>query len=319
MDHGRHARRLLIGGWLAGVALIAAAATQSPLRAARWLPADRQAQALAQEPSECLTPAANAAEAQRIAIGRAAFRTPLLLGGQAARVGLSCSSCHRNGRGNPDFSFPGFSGPPGTADVTSSLMSSHRGDGVDNPTPIPDLSGPPQALKISRDPATRALENFIRGLIVEEFDGPEPSTATLDGLAIYVRALSPQACPAEPVQAIDLAHALSDARAAAVAAQSALAAKDAVTARLMVASARSALGRIDERYAGQALAADREGVREADQELAQIQLAIDSRRANTSLRITAWLAAMPRWTAALERDEAQSLFNAQRLATTAAN
>ncbi|MGF7473737.1 hypothetical protein WFJ45_23635, partial [Salmonella enterica subsp. enterica serovar Minnesota] len=70
-------------------------------------------------------------------IGRAAFNSPLLLGGQAARAGLSCASCHRNGRGNPDFHFPGISGAPGTADVTASLLSSHRGDGQFNPKPIP--------------------------------------------------------------------------------------------------------------------------------------------------------------------------------------
>ena len=163
------------------------------MRAARWLPPERQAHRLAYEPTECLAPAADARALRRIAIGRAAFRTPLLLGGQAARAGLSCDSCHRNGRGNPDFRFPGLSGAPGTADVTSSLMSSHRGDGRSNPTLIPDLSGPAHALKVSRDPSARALEAFIRGLIVEEFDGPEPTAMTLDGLAGYVRALSPGA------------------------------------------------------------------------------------------------------------------------------
>ncbi|HMB55636.1 MAG TPA: hypothetical protein VKM35_00325 [Arenimonas sp.] len=319
MDRQRRAARILIASvFVAGLAF-ADANTPSPLRAARWLPVDRQQQALTQEPSECLAPATDAKLAQRIAIGRAAFRTPLLLGGQAARAGLACNSCHRNGRGNPDFAFPGLSGAPGTADVTSSLMSSHRGDGRSNPVAIPDLSGAASALKISREPSSRALETFIHGLIVEEFDGPEPTAATLDGLASYVRALSPTSCPSNAQRSIRLGNMLSDTRAATLAAQASLTAKDPATARLMLASARSMLGLIDERYATAATAHDRDGLREADRELAQIQAAIDSKAANGSLRLTAWLAAMPRWVSPLERDEALSLFNAERLKQMAAN
>ena len=272
MDRRRQTALLLTGVALAvaGIAL-ASVAPQSPLRAARWLPAERQAHALAYEPGECLLPAADpkmsqGTMAQRIAIGRAAFRTPLLLGGQAARAGLSCNSCHRNGRNNPDFQFPGLSGAPGTADVTSSLMSSHRGDGIDNPIAIPDLSGPVKNLKVSRDPADHKLETFIHGLVVEEFDGPEPGAMTLDGLAQYVRALSPRGCPVLPEQPIRVAEYVSDARAAVQATQFALDANDRVTARLMLASAqRSALGMIDERYAPHPhFASDRTLLRDAD-------------------------------------------------------
>jgi hypothetical protein len=314
MDRRRQAALFLtgVGVAVAGIAL-AGIATQSPLHAALWLPADRQAHALAYEPRECLLRASDPLEARRIAIGRAAFRTPLLLGGQAARAGLSCNSCHRNGRGNPDFQFPGLSGAAGTADVTSSLMSSHRGDRIDNPKPIPDLSGPPLNLKVSRDPANHALETFIHGLVVEEFDGPEPTAMTLDGLAHYVRALSPRGCPTPPEQPIRLQEYLSDARAAAQSAQVALDAHDGATARLMLASARSALGMIDERYAATTLARDRELLRESDLELAAIQDAVDNGAADASLRITAWLAKTPRWFAPLARDERLSLFNGNRL------
>jgi len=311
MDRRRQAALLLTGIAVAAGIALAGAATQSPLRAARWLPADRQAHALAYEPTECLAPVADPQLARQIAIGRAAFRTPLLLGGQAARAGLSCNGCHRSGRGNPDFQFPGLSGAPGTADVTSSLMSSHRGDRIDNPRPIPDLSGPREKLKISRDPADRKLETFIHGLIVEEFDGPEPTAMTLDGLAQYVRALSPRGCPSTNEQRIRLAGYLSDARAAMQAAQFALDAHDRATARLMLASARTALGMIDERYAAPALARDRQLLRDADLELAAIQDAVDAGKADATLRIAAWLATAPRWIAPLERDESLSLFNAE--------
>lgn len=319
MDRGSQTRRLLTGALLAAACLALAAAAAdvplraAPLRAARWLPAERLPQALTYAPSECLTTVADAQTARRIAIGRAAFRTPLLLGGQAARAGLSCDGCHRNGRGNADFRFPGLSGAPGTADVTSSLMSSHRGDGLSNPTAIPDLAGPAQSLKISRKRPARALETFVRGLIVEEFDGPEPAPLTLDSVAEYVRALSPQACPGTARQRIVLADYLSDARAAMRATQYALDAHDPATARLMLSSARTALGMIDERYAGPNLAADRQLIRDADLELAAIQNALDTGAADLPSRIAAWLARMPRWSGPIERDEALSLFDAGRL------
>ena len=318
MGRRRQAALFLIGiaVAVAGIAL-AGVATQSPLRAAHWLPTDRQAHALSHEPRECLRPASSPLEVRRIAIGRAAFRTPLLLGGQAARAGLSCNSCHRNGRGNPDFQFAGLSGAPGTADVTSSLMSSHRGDRLDNPKPIPDLSGPVHSQKISRDPADRALETFIHGLIVEEFDGPEPTPLTLDGLAHYVRALSPRGCPTAAERRIRLAEYVSDARAAMQATQFALDAHDGVTARLMLTSARSALGMIDERYAIPALTRDQELLRESDLELAAMQHAVDTGDPDATLRVTTWLAKAQRWIKPLARDEPLSLFNTERLAASA--
>ena len=319
MDSGRTTRRVLSGAALAvsvlaGVSVAFGAATVQPppLREARWLAPERQMHALTHEPTECLHAPADPQLARGIAIGRAAFRTPLLLGGQAARAGLSCNSCHRSGRGNPGFQFRGLSGAPGTADVTSSLMSSHRGDGINNPIAIPDLSG--SVHKVSRAASDPALETFIRGLIVEEFDGPEPSALTLASLAHYVRALTPGACPPAHEQHIRFANHLSHARSAVQAAQFALDARDPATARLMLASARTELGLIDERYAAPALADDRQGLREADLELAAIQQAIDAGQADAGLRSTAWLADVARWAEPLARDEPRSLFNAERLA-----
>jgi len=313
MDRKRSRRRFLSAAALA-VAALTTAATELPLLAARWLPPDRQVQALLTVPTECLTLPANVDLAQRIAIGRAAFRTPLLLGGQGARAGLSCNSCHRNGRGNPDFHFPGLSGAPGTADVTSSLMSSQRGDRIDNPVAIPDLSAAPATLKVSKAVDDLALERFISGLIEAEFDGPKPSPLVLASVSDYVRALTPDACPAAASRPIRLADHLADARAAMQATLFAQAAADPAATRLMLASARTALGLIDERYAGADLAAARDAVRTADRELAAIQAAVDSGDGNLPVRITAWVASMPRWTKALAENESRSLFNAQRLA-----
>ncbi|HEX7887443.1 MAG TPA: hypothetical protein VF474_15820, partial [Phenylobacterium sp.] len=179
----RRARALGFAVALGGAAALAAD-HRPALRAQSWVPAGADlVRIFASQPTECLKAPADPALARSVEIGRAAFRTPLLLGGQAARAGLSCESCHLAGRSNPDFQFPGASGAPGTADVTLSLFSSHRGNGVHDPKPIPDLSGPRDKLKV----AAQDLAPFIRGLVVEEFDGHEPPAAVLQGLADPVR------------------------------------------------------------------------------------------------------------------------------------
>jgi hypothetical protein len=272
-----------------------------PVTEARWLVAGSVLRNLTTRPSECLVMPPGEGDRQKILVGRAAFRAPLLLGGQAARAGLSCASCHRNGRTNADFHFPGLSGAPGTADVTSSLMSKHRGDGVFNPKPIPDLAAPPSLQKVARDPKERKLEQFIHGLIVEEFDGPEPPAAVLDGIAAYVRALRAEACGED--EPSGLAEMLAHTRAATTAAAAAFAKGDRETALVMVGAARSMLGRIDERFRLAHLEANRTLLKDADRELQAIRV---SRRPGKSIRT--W---QGRWTERERRlriHEPRSLF-----------
>ena len=298
------------------VALVVAAhAANGPLRAMRWLapPADR-ARAMSTRPAECLAKPADPDEAYRVEIGRAAFRTPLTLGGQAARAGVACETCHKGGHTNPDFDFPGVSGAPGTADVTSSLFSSHRGDGIDNPKPIPDLGGPKDRLKVSQARADGALETFVHGLVTQEFDGPEPSPATLAGLAAYVRALSPAACPKAAVEAVTAEGYLEDARRAVRTASQALARGDRATAALMLGSARSQLGLIYERYAARSLAGDRDSLMGADRQLASDEAAARAGDPRARSRLAAWLSLSHGWGARLMRDEPRSLFNPARIA-----
>ena len=182
MDRGQRQACLLI--FAAALLIGAAAARQLPIREARWLQLPDMLADLTQQPAECLAWPKDRHLRREVAMGRALFRSPLLLGGQAARVGLSCASCHRNGRTNPHFHFPGVSGAPGTADVTASIMSEKRGDDIFNPKPIPDLGGDPNKLKVK---GTARLRDFIHGLIVEEFTGPEPSPAALDLVVAYVQ------------------------------------------------------------------------------------------------------------------------------------
>ena len=302
-----------VGTAIGGTAVLAASNPSLPvLRELRWidpaLPHADLVRVLTTEPRECLLTPGDPTVVDRIAIGRAAFGSPLLLGGQAARAGISCASCHRAGRGNPHFVFPGVSGSPGTADVTSSLFSSKRGDGIANPRPIPDLASDPA--KVDRDPASPALRRFIRGQVVEEFDGLEPSPAVLDGLAAYVRALG-GACDGIVPQSAD--RDADAARAAIGAATRSLAAHDVPTAYLMIAAARSTLGRIDERFAVVSAIDGRLTAR--DTELRQVQTL-------TATDPAAAIAALERWTIRFGRDvlalrkaESQSLYASATLET----
>ena len=284
----------------------------------RWLAPGADAPAvLTHRPTECLAMPAGADDAYLVELGRAAFRTPLLLGGQASRAGIDCETCHRAGRGNPDFDFPGVSGAPGTADVTTSVLSSHRGDGIDNPKPIPNLSGPKAALKVSQDPSSPALERFIHGIVTEEFDGDEPPPAVLKGLAAYVRALSPGACLASATEAMTPAGALDDVRRTLRAALAAIGRSDGASAALMVEAARTQLGDIDERYAAPALASQRAVLERAAADLAASEA--DARRgsASTAGAITAWLASEPRWAAGVIAAGPASLYDPTQLARVA--
>lgn len=312
MDRSR--TRLIWTGllWVAALAS-AGAATQLPIRAARWVaPGADRVRALSETPSECLSPPATPDQAYAVEIGRAAFKTPLVLGGQASRAGIACENCHSGGRTNPQFFFPGVSGKPGTVDVTTSVFSSHRGDGIDNPKVIPDLSGPRARLKISRDP--RELKSFIHGLVTREFDGAEPPPAVLAGLAAYVGALSPAACPKQAVRPVRMEGLMDDASRAIAAADAALMRKDGPTALVMIASARTQLGLIDERYAGPGLDRERAALTQADLDLRAAQDAIRGGGQDAAARLALWQTRAKALTAQLARRENRSLFDPARLA-----
>ena len=304
MDRQRALAHFLIGAALPLLLSATRDAPALPIAEARWLSREAVMDGLTRQPTECVKLPSGKAERQSAMMGRVAFRAPLLLGGQAARAGLSCASCHRSGRGNPHFSFPGLSGVPGTADITSSLMSSHRGDGTVNPKPIPDLASPNQL--ISRDQGSRALETFIRGLIVEEFDGPEPSAAVLKGVADYVRAITPAGCPRSSSEPLSLTTMLTEVDSAAGAALRAAEKGDEASMRLLVGAARSSLGRIDERFTIPGLEASRAVLSTADAELRPIRL---MKPAEAAPAIRAW---RRRWTPRLDQlnaREARSFFS----------
>jgi hypothetical protein len=157
------------------------------LQALVWTDREHAREVLLEQPATCLDPAAIT---PGVRAGEALFNSPALLGGQAERAGMSCASCHANGRRSQWFRLDGVSGEPGTADVSSSFFSVRRANGQFDPKPIPDLALPG---KVSHEVASGQLERFVRELIVEEFSGAEPSPQSLAALASYVRAV--RACP----------------------------------------------------------------------------------------------------------------------------
>lgn len=257
----------MIAGFLVGgVATLAAAAGGPPVfQTLKWTEPGAEYAVLSVVPPAC-TPL-DADTLQPGGAGNALFATPAVLGGQAAKAGLSCASCHRNGRDNPHFTLAGVSNRPGTADVTSSFFSAARGNGKFDPVPIPDLLAPG---KVSRDPRTRELEGFIRNLIVDEFGGTEPSLATVDAIATYVRAL--RQCDdadksfftAKVWDQIDLIDA------AEFGAQMMVEKEDRQGAKLLIAAIRHQLGTIAEYYASPNLATERKALLKASRDVHEI-------------------------------------------------
>jgi hypothetical protein len=240
--------------------------------------------------------------------GQALFNAPTLLGGQAAKAGLSCASCHVNGRDNPHFLLAGVSDKPGTADVTNSFFSAARGNGMFDPVPIPDLAAPG---KVPRDPEAKALEPFIHTLIVEEFAGHEPTPAMLAALARYVRAI--QYCPGVDKGAVPrkLDDQLGLIDASITGAIEMAERGDGQAVRTLIAAARHQLGLISERYSGQALNRERTLLLRASRELQGLE-----GRPDTSRELASWQSRFNNATTKhLRAKEPPSLYNEARLST----
>lgn len=245
--------------WRAGViaALLISAAQAEPLVEARWIApgADRIA-ALTQSPGECLVKSKDPDTAYKQEVGRAAFNSPFLLGGQAARGGLSCASCHVDGHSNPDFFLDGLSGAPGAADVSSSIFSKVRDDGVFNPIAIPTLVGIKGKTSFGAAAPAPTLRAFMSSAIVEEFQGAGAEAAVLDGLVAYIEAMDGGACPSAPI-AITPKRAMDDVGRTLAAAREAALRDDRATSDFLLVSAQSMLGRIHARFDGGAASDNR--------------------------------------------------------------
>jgi hypothetical protein len=303
-------RRRTISALLIAASLLGARAPDPvPIREALWTVPQRQFDVLTTAPPECLTLPPDRDERRLVAIGRTIFQSPLLLGGHAARAGLSCASCHRNGRGNPDFKFPGLSSTPGTADVSSSLMSKVRGDGQFNPVRIPDLAL--DSPKVSRSASDPALRNFVRSLVVDEFDGAKPSPQTLDALVAYVRSLGEPGCAARGMRretvSVQIGEVLLDLNAVRLA----LDADDIETAKLAITTIRHRLGQMAARFQG--VKRDAQILVTLDKKLAHLVSHRDPSTSQMKRALDRWTVDFDPVARTLISDEEASLYNIERV------
>jgi hypothetical protein len=294
---------------LAGaVAVAAPAAAPPPLEALRWTAPGSEFAAVTQQPSAC--PMFARDDASQVQAGQALFNAPTLLGGQAAKAGLSCASCHVNGRGNPHFFLTGVSDVAGTADVTNSFFGPARTNGNFDPVAIPDLARPG---KVSRDSESNALEPFIRTLIVEEFSGAEPTPAMLAALGHYVRSI--RACDGGDWNGRrTVEDELLLIRAALDGATAMAARGDARAVHVLIGAARHQLGVIAERYAAPSLRRERAQLLAGSRDLAAMASHADRPDVFAAATV-AWAANFQQTLAKrLRQKEPKSLYNPANLA-----
>jgi len=142
----------------------------------------------------------NGRKSYLVNLGDLAFNSPLLLGGIARRANMSCGTCHTNGAANAGLFVPGLSSKPGTIDTNGALFFPKADDKIFNPKRIPSLRGERYLAPYGQDGRIASLREFVREVIVDEFDGPEPAPKILDAIATYINDIdflpNPQLGPA---------------------------------------------------------------------------------------------------------------------------
>ncbi len=207
-------------------------------------------------------------------LGRLAFRSPGLLGGVAAREGLTCQTCHMNGRSNPNFFLAGLSSDPGTVDTTTAVFSEVLGDGTFNPIEIPTLVGITESGPYGHDGREPSLEAFTRTVIVDEFAGREPDPVIFDAVITYISALKDQL--QQPRHSFNLQSQFLDLERSLLVLEQAVRKDDREVALFVIFAIRSHFGRIAERLPGQELAQERDYIQQWSGELRSIRDLLDA-------------------------------------------
>ncbi len=121
-----------------------------------------------------------------IALGDMAFDSREIFGEPARSLGLTCNTCHNKGVTNPGFFIPGLSARPGTMDVSNAFFAPHANNALYDPLDIPDLRGIRFTAPYGRNGRFDSLREFVRNVIVNEFNGPEPDPLVLDAMVAYM-------------------------------------------------------------------------------------------------------------------------------------
>ena len=129
---------------------------------------------------------ANEAETFLIALGDMAFDSAEIFGEPARTLGMSCNTCHNKGVTNPKLFIPGLSREKGGMDVSNSFFAGHANNGLHDPLDTPDLRGIRFTAPYGRNGRFASLREFVRNVIVNEFNGPEPDPMIMDGMIAYM-------------------------------------------------------------------------------------------------------------------------------------
>ena len=122
-------------------------------------------------------------------IGTIAFESPDLLGGTAAALGMSCSSCHPRGGTQTRLFINTLSDKPGNVDVTNGVFSPLTEDNIINPINIPSLFGARHTAPFGRRGNFETIADFTIHAVVTEFIGQHPSELMLEALVAFQNTL----------------------------------------------------------------------------------------------------------------------------------
>ncbi len=181
------ARTALLAILLCAVGLLlpmAVAAQEDPLK---WLPpGSRIETTLAEYPVRAIISEQRGGTPGYLArLGELVFRSPLTLGRDAARRGISCEACHTNGAANTSFTLPGASDQPGNVDLTHLAFHFREDDGSFNPVNIPSLRGVRWTAPYGHDGRFPTLRAFSHNVITREFGGPPLDDWLMDALVAW--------------------------------------------------------------------------------------------------------------------------------------
>jgi len=250
----------------------------------KWIHGDADAvEVLTTGPAECRVLSSDPGQARLARLGRVAFRSPVLLGGLASRVGMSCDSCHRNGHDNPNFQFVGVSGEPGTADVTGAVFSIHRDDGRQNPVPIPTLVDAGLDPPFGTVLPSPDLRKFLRAAVVDEFQGEPPPQSITEGLVAYLVGLKSAGCPKPGSEAIRFETDAGELLETLDVVIESLEEGDAGAGRFALASLRAALERVYRRFPAQVAA--REELIGLSRRLSHLRVQLDEQRLSETIEL----------------------------------
>jgi len=122
-----------------------------------------------------------------IALGDMGFDSPYIFGEPARSLLISCNTCHNKSITNPKFFIPGLSTKSGGMDVSNSFFfAPHANNGHFDPLDIPDLRGIRFTAPYGRNGRFDSLREFVRNVIVNEFNGTEPEPVLMDGIIAYM-------------------------------------------------------------------------------------------------------------------------------------